>query len=92
MRTIGAIQFLGETYGAIVCNECKPENIGEEWELLYEMESESDYPYHCDYCEGFMRNRLTSYGVKYVREQHETNPSKVTQEWIEYYKSEGELG
>lgn len=92
MRTIGAIQFFGETYGAIVCNECKPESMGEEWQLVYEMESESDTPMHCDKCEGFMRNRLTHEGMAYVKEQHEINPSEVTAEWIEYYKSEGELG
>lgn len=92
METLGAIQVFEETYGAIVCNECKPNELGNEWELLYEMESESDTPMHCDNCEGFMRNRLTRDGLNYVREQHEVSPSEVTQEWIEYYKSEGELG
>lgn len=91
MRTIGAIQFLGETYGAIVCNKCKPESMGEEWQLVYEMESESDYPLHCDKCNDFMSNRLTREGMAYVLEQHEISPSSVTLEWVEYYRSEGYL-
>ena len=92
MRTIGAIELDGDSYGLIVCNGCTPENMGEEWQLLYEFESESDTPMHCDLCHAFMRNRLTREGVAYVLEQHEIDPSSVTAGWIEYYKSEGDLG
>lgn len=95
MNTIGAIAFHGDDYGIILCEDCvrivSDNNSGVEWQVLYEMESESDTPMHCENCEAFMRNRLTRDGVAYVLEQHETNPSSVTLEWVEYYRSEGYL-
>ena len=46
---------------------------------------ESDSPAHCDSCQLFLENPLTSDGEQYVRETVDENSKPLVQEWAQYY-------
>jgi len=47
---------------------------------------EADYPQHCDSCQLFLENPLTSDGEDYVREAAKEKPQgQVIKEWTAYY-------
>lgn len=49
---------------------------------------EADVPQHCDHCNAFLENPLTSAGLEYVRDQLDNYPHKVAGTlltWVKFY-------
>ena len=47
---------------------------------------EADCPQHCDHCQAFLENPLTSDGYKYVRKEWNACGCSVTDLWRDFYE------
>jgi hypothetical protein len=52
---------------------------------------EADSPQHCDTCQVFLENPLTTEGYEYVREAIEEESGAVIEQWHDFYGGDTEL-